>query len=136
MKTLRVHVIGFVLCVSACATQPPPAPPPRAVIKTVPHKPPAPLDWFHRQLAMARHARATHQPRSDKLGAQHAYEAVMLPACARVAKKGPEAYRARCRTIVARAADEAVSAAAGPACPDDDHDDSGDAAAQVTACSD
>jgi hypothetical protein len=123
------------LALAACVTAPPPAPPP-LVVHAVPHKPPAPLDWFHRQLAMARHARATHLPRSDTAGAQLAYYAVMLPACGHIAKVGPEAYRARCRAIVQRASDAAAAAAMGPACPDDEHDDSADDPAQVTACSD
>ena len=137
MVITRFAALGLLATLAACATTPPPPPPPpQHVTHAVPHKPPAPLDWFHRQLAMARHARHVHLPASDTAGAQRAYYAVLLPACAHVAKAGPEQYRARCRAIVQRAADASAAANAGPACPDDDHDDSTDPTAQVTACSD
>ncbi len=135
MTTLRFAAVLMLAMLAACATTPPSPPPPR-VTHALPHRPPAPLDWFHRQLALARHARATHLPPGDTAGAQRAYYAVMLPVCAHVAKAGPALYRARCSAIVARASDAAAAAAAGPPCPDDDHDDSADSPAQVTACSD
>ncbi len=138
MNIDRFAALFLLATLAACATAPPPRPPPPPphVTHAVPRKPPAPLDWFHRQLAMARHARAVHLPHSDVAGAQRAYFSVMLPACAHIAHAGPEAYRARCRAIVARASDAAAAAAAGPPCPDDEHDDSADSPAQVTACSD
>ncbi len=138
MSPARFAAVSLIASLAACATPAPapPAAPTPHVTRAVPRKPPAPLDWFYRQLALARHARAVHLPHSDAAGAQRAYYAVLLPACAHVAHSGPEAYRARCRAIVARASDAAAAAAAGPPCPDDDHDDSADAPAQVTACSD
>ena len=94
-----------------------------------------PPDWFHRQLALARHARATHLPAIDSNGAQRAYFAVMLPVCSKVAANGPVKYQARCKAIVDRATTDAANANAGPPC-DDEHDDSADTPAQITACSD
>ena len=134
MSITRFAALSLLATLAACATTPP-TPPPH-VTHAAPHKPPAPLDWFHRQLALAKHARHVHLPASDIAGAQRAYYAVLLPACAHVAKAGPDQYRARCRAIVSRAADASAAANEGPACPDDDHDDSADPTAKITACSD
>jgi hypothetical protein len=95
---------------------------------------PAP-DWFHRQLAAAHHARITHVPPGDKAGAQRAYDAIMVPACGKIAASGPAKYRAQCRTMVQRANDAAAALAESPTCRDDS-DDAPETAAQVTACSD
>jgi hypothetical protein len=122
------------LALAGCVAAPPPPPPP-VVAHAAPHPPPKPLDWFHRQLALARHAKLTHLPVGDAAGAQRAYYAVMVPVCGRVAASGPAQYRARCRAIIQRASDAAALATANPPC-DDDHDDSGDTEAQITACSD
>jgi hypothetical protein len=130
---LRLALAG-VLALAGCAT-PPTAPPPPTVAHAAPHAAPKPLDWFHRQLALAQKARATHLPVGDAVGAQRAYYAVMVPVCGRVAASGPAQYRPRCRAIIQRASDAAAAATANPAC-DDDHDDSGDTQAQITACSD
>jgi hypothetical protein len=122
----------LVLAMAGCAAPPPPvARAPSAAVRPRP----APPDWFHRQLAAARKAKMSHLPPGDAAGAQAAYNAVMLPVCAQVAKAGPDKYRARCRALVARASDAAAAAAYNPPC-DDDHDDSGDSPAQITACSD
>jgi hypothetical protein len=94
-----------------------------------------PLDWFHRQLAAAHRAKISHLPRGDSAGAQRAYYAVMLPVCGQVAKSGPAQYRARCQALVLRASNAAAAAAYNPPC-DDDHDDTGDTPAEITACSD
>jgi hypothetical protein len=100
-----------------------------------PHHAVAPPDWFHRQLALARQARAVHLPAGDKPGAQRAYFAVMVPACGRIASAGPDKYRARCRALVNQATTDSAAANAGPAC-DEDRDDSGQTPAQIAACSD
>ena len=94
----------------------------------------APPDWFHREMARAHHARVAHQPAKDIAGAQHAYDAIMVPACERVSKSGPDKYRARCKILIARASAHAVTPAATLPC--DDHDDSFDTPAQITACND
>ncbi len=114
---------------AGCVTQAPPPPTPVAVA------PPPPPDWFHRELALARHARAAHLPASDIAGAQRAYFAVMVPVCGKVAANGPVKYKARCKAIIDRATTDAANANAGPPC-DDEHDDSADTPAQITACSD
>jgi hypothetical protein len=119
--------LAATLILASCVAAPPPAPPPAAA-----HAAP---DWFHQQLALARKARLAHLPVGDAAGAQRAYYAVMVPACGRVASSGPAQYRARCRIIIQHASDAAAAATANPPC-DDDHDDSGDTQAQITACSD
>ncbi|MEJ0046177.1 MAG: hypothetical protein WDN04_08710 [Rhodospirillales bacterium] len=65
---------------AACA---PSAPPQQPVTHDQPkaHVVPAPPDWFHRELALANHARRVHAPHGDLLGAQRAYYQVMVPAC-------------------------------------------------------
>jgi hypothetical protein len=131
---MRILPLGLALAAASCAAPPPPAPP-ALVAHAPPHPAPKPPDWFHRQLALARHARLAHLPVGDTAGAQRAYFAVMVPVCGRVAANGPAQYRARCRSIIQRASDAAAAATANPAC-DDDHDDSGDTQAQITACSD
>jgi hypothetical protein len=94
-----------------------------------------PPDWFHRELALARHARATHLPIGDKAGAQRAYYAVMLPACRKVAQSGPDKYRARCQSLASHAAADAAAANDDFSCMDD-HVDTGDTQAEKTACND
>jgi hypothetical protein len=75
-----------------------------------------------------------HQPAKDAAGAQHAYDAIMIPACERVSKSGPDRYLARCKILIARASVHALTRTAAPPC--DDHDDSFDTPAQITACND
>jgi hypothetical protein len=99
------------------------------------HPAPVPPDWFHRQLAEARRAKIGHLPPGDSVGALRAYYAVMVPVCEHVAKAGPAKYRARCRSLIERASNAVAAAAYNPPC-DDDHDDSDDTPAQITACSD
>lgn len=82
--------------IAGCAERPEPGPvaPPPAVARV------QPPDWFHRQLAAARAAKAAHEPKSDRLGAQLAYDNVMHTACAQAALAGPGKYPARCDAIL------------------------------------
>ncbi len=132
--SLKLHRITICLgaALSACTTQvAPPSPRPPVVVRHAP----APPDWFHHELALARHARANHLPVGDTLGAQRAYYAVMLPACQHVAKSGPEKYRARCLAMSRHAAADAAAANDDFSC-EPDHDDSQDSQAEKTACND
>jgi hypothetical protein len=125
---------GLAFGMASCAAPPPP---PKTAVQTSPrpHAPPAPPDWFHRELSLARHARLAHLPHSDTAGARQAYNAVMVPACRHVEQAGPDKYRARCTGLIQHA-----TAAAPPARDDfscnDDHDDSHDDVASIAACSD
>jgi len=130
----------FVLALAACTA---PAPPPPQIVRAAPAKPPP--DYYHRQLQLARNARAEHRPKQDKAGAQHAYYAIMLPACEHIENAGPDKYRPRCKLLIARAtakpappgapAAHAATTESEPPC-DDDRDDSQETPAQITACSD
>jgi hypothetical protein len=112
------------------------APPPVATRAPVAKSVPAP-DWFHRELARARRAKADHRPSQDAAGALHAYYAILLPACDRVEKSGPDKYRPRCKILIAKAARPASPALpAASYAPCDDRDDSLQSAAEITACSD
>ncbi len=131
---LKLHrvVLAFAAALAACSVTTPP----------VSHGPSQPIvkrqaapDWFHHELALARHAKATHLPPGDPLGAQRAYYAIMLPACQRVARTGPEKYRARCLALSRHAAADAAAANDDFSC-ESDHDDSQDSQAAKTACSD
>jgi hypothetical protein len=137
-RRIRIHLAAYALALTVAACAAPPAPAPIAA--SLPARPrpvpkPKPLDWFHRQLAAAHRAKISHLPRGDSAGAQRAYYAVMLPVCGQVAKSGPAQYRARCQALVLRASNAAAAAAYNPPC-DDDHDDTGDTPAEITACSD
>ena len=138
MSTFRCTIrLCLCLAFAGCAGPAPP-PAPQAIARPpaqkVPHPKAAP-DWFHRQLALAHHARVTHLPPGDKAGAQRAYDAVILPACTKIAASGPAKYRAQCRAMVQRAASTASALAESPACQDDSSD-APETADQVTACSD
>jgi hypothetical protein len=131
---------GFCCALAACA---PAAPPPVVAHEAPKTSPAAPLpDWFHRQLALARHARVTFAPHADQTGAQLAYYKVMVPACQRVIKSGPDKYRGRCVALLHHANMAAVADAAKILPPpddfacNDDHDDGNDPPALVTACND
>jgi hypothetical protein len=131
-----ISALVVALCLAGCATRQTLQSVPQSHTAGIPaHQAAAPLDWFHRQLAAARHARITHLPVGDTAGAQRAYYSVMIPVCGQVAKGGPDKYRARCRAIIYQATTNAAAAAAGPPCADD-KDDSGESPAQITACSD
>ena len=137
-RRIRTHLAAYALAAAVAACAAPPARPP--ITASVPARPrpvpkPKPLDWFHRQLAAAHRARISHLPRGDTAGAQRAYDAVMLPVCGQVVKSGPAQYRARCQALMLHASNAAAAAAYNPPC-DDDHDDSADTPAQITACSD
>jgi hypothetical protein len=93
-----------------------------------------PLDLFRRELALARRARAEHLPSPDKAGARQAYYAIMVPACERVERLGPDKYRAGCKILNGKATSLAPPSAGYPAC--DDRDDSQQSAAEITACVD
>src|SRR5580692_9798712 len=90
--------VGLCCVLAACA----PAPPPPVVAHAAPKPSPAaaPPDWFHRQLALARHARVAFVPHGDQAGAQLAYYKVMVPACQHVMKSGPEKYHGRCVALL------------------------------------
>lgn len=77
-------------CAEKSAT---PAPPPRAA------KPVQP-DWFHQQLAAARAARRAHQPQTDTVGAEKAYDDVLRTACTKAALAGSGKYPTRCDAIL------------------------------------
>jgi hypothetical protein len=131
---------GAVLALAGCAAPAPPAPVAATHQVAVPHHAAPPADWFHRQLALARHARAVHLPVGDRTGAQRAYFAVMVPACGRIASSGPDKYRPRCKALISQATTDSVDANTAPAnaaplC-DQDRDDSGQTPSQITACSD
>jgi hypothetical protein len=133
--------LALAWCLAGCASSPPPQ-----VAAPTPPKPhlssTAAPDWFHRQLARAQHARTAFVPHGDQAGAQRAYYTVMVPACQRVGKSGPDKYRARCAALLRHAA--AASAADAVAIippPDDfscndDRDDSHDDPSLIKACSD
>ena len=131
---------GFCCGLAACA----PATPPPVVAHVAPRANTAapPPDWFHRQLALARHARVTFTPHADQTGAQLAYYKVMVPACQHVIKSGPDKYHARCVALLHHANMAAVADAAKILPPpddfacNDDHDDGNDPPALVTACND
>ncbi len=126
----RLAAALLATAVAACA-----APPPPPVVARPPAAKPAPVaDWFHRELALARHAKAEHRPPTDKIGADHAYYAIMIPACEHVAKLGPDKYRPRCKILLAKATAHPLPPIRDPVC--DDHDDSQDSPADITTCSD
>jgi hypothetical protein len=126
----RLAFCFFALGVASCSA---PAQQPQAL--RAPAAKPAPeADWFHRELALARLARAGHRPSQDVIGAQREYYAIMVPACESVEKSGPEIYKQRCRTIIANARSPKTSHAGYPACAE--HDDSKETPAEITACSD
>jgi hypothetical protein len=127
---IRVALCCFSLAIASCAR--PPLPPQTSHAGTP--KPVAKADWFHRELALARRARADHRPSQDLIGAQRAYYAIMVPVCQSVEKSGPERYLSRCRTIIANARLPKISPSSYPACAESD--DSKETPAQVTACSD
>jgi hypothetical protein len=89
-NALAVLAIGAAVeLVARCAQRPalPPAAPPHARVQ--------PPDWFHQQLAAARAARRPHQPQTDTVGAQRAYDDVLRTACTQAALAGPGKYPAR-----------------------------------------
>jgi len=131
--------IALLWYLAGCAASPPPAVTAPAPPKT--HVSPAP-DWFHRQLALAQHARTAFVPHGDQAGAQRAYYKVMVPACQRVDQSGLDKYRARCAALVRHAAAAAAADAVAIIPPpddfscNDDRDDSHDDQSQVKACND
>ena len=91
-------LIAIVVMLAVGCTQHPPASP--AGVSSRPAARAQPLDWFHQQLAAARAARRDHQPKTDTVGAQQAYDNVMHTACIQAAVKGPGNYPARCDAIL------------------------------------
>jgi hypothetical protein len=91
---LVVLAIGAAVeLVAGCAQRPlPPAAPPHARAQ--------PPDWFHQQLTAARAARRDHQPQTDTVGAQKAYDDVLRTACTQAALAGPGKYPARCDAVL------------------------------------
>src|SRR5690348_948284 len=78
MRINLLSITGVAIMLAAGCTQEPAAPP-AAPPRTVIHA--RPPDWFHQQLAAARAARRNHQPKSDTVGAQKAYDDVLRTAC-------------------------------------------------------
>jgi len=64
------------------------------------HVRPPVSDWFSQQRAKALAAKRAHQPKSDTVGAQQAYDDVMRTACSRAALAGPGKYPARCDAVL------------------------------------
>jgi hypothetical protein len=97
MRDLLVLALGAAILLAAgCAQRSAvtPAAPPRAVTHV------QPPDWFHQQLDAARAARRAHQPQTDTVGAQMAYDDVMRTACTQAAAAGPGKYPARCDAVL------------------------------------
>jgi hypothetical protein len=94
---LVLTIAAAVGLVAGCAQTPalPPAAPPHVAAKRV-----QPPDWFHQQLAAARAAKRDHQPQTDTVGAQKAYDDVMRTACMQAALAGPGKYPARCDAVL------------------------------------
>jgi hypothetical protein len=96
---MRIFLV-LTICAAAglaagCTQRPlPPAAPPPAAARV------QPPDWFHQQILAARAARRAHQPTTDTVGAQRAYDDVMTAACTRAASAGPGKFPARCDTIL------------------------------------
>jgi hypothetical protein len=139
---LRAALASVGLCCALAACAPAAPPPVMAHAAPRPGAAASPPDWFHHELALARHARVAFVPQGDQAGAQLAYYKVMVPACHHVMKSGPDKYRGRCGALLHHATmAEAADAAKILPPPDDfacndDRDDSNDPTAQVTACSD
>jgi hypothetical protein len=112
-------MIGAAVMLAGCAQGPslPAASQPRAAAHV---RPKAPTDWFHQQLAAARAAKRAHQPRTDTVGAQQAYDDIMRAACTRAAVAGPDKYPARCDAVLRRVP---VRSPSDPFACEDDVDD-------------
>jgi hypothetical protein len=94
VKRPFARAIGVIIMLTTgCAEQLPPAPPHTATRVQPP-------DWFHQQLAAARAAKRAHQPKTDTVGAQQAYDDTMRTACIRAALMGPAKYPARCNVVL------------------------------------
>jgi hypothetical protein len=93
MKTLLAVSVGAALLLGAGCAQRPASPPHTAVRAQPP-------DWFHQQVVAARAARQAHQPKTDRAGAQLAYDEVMRMACTQAALAGPGKYPARCDAVL------------------------------------
>jgi hypothetical protein len=116
---LAVLAIGAAVgLVAGCAQKP--AAPPHAATRV------QPPDWFHQQLAAARAARRDHQPQTDTVGAQRAYDDVLRSACTQAALAGPGKYPARCDTVLHPTPTQATDPCAGDT----------DSQAMQTECSD
>jgi hypothetical protein len=126
VRPVAVLVGAVVLLAAGCAQRPavPAAAPPSTVPLRAAAKPP---DWFHQQLAAARAARRSHQPKADTVGAQQAYDEVMRNACTRAALAGPEKYPARCDAVLHPALSQPLT---------DPCDETADDPAMVTECND
>jgi hypothetical protein len=106
MRIILVLTTGVATVLAAgCAQEPavPPAAPPHPVAHV------RPPDWFHQQLAAARAARRNHQPPSDTVGAQKAYDDVMCTACTQAALAGPGEYPAACDAVLHVTPDQALT---------------------------
>jgi hypothetical protein len=101
MRDLRFVMISGLL-LAGCAA--PEVPSPVAKPPTPSHAAsrPVPLDWFQQQLVAARAAQRSYTPKSDKEGAQAAYDQVMRNACGRVVLSGPDKYKPRCNALLER----------------------------------
>jgi hypothetical protein len=98
-RMARFHVlaalaIGAAIELVAGCAQRPAVPPAHAATRV------QPPDWFHQQLAAARAAKRAHQPQTDTVGAQKAYDDVLRTACMQAALAGPSKYPARCDAVL------------------------------------
>jgi hypothetical protein len=119
-------IVGaIVILASGCAQKPvasaPPVPAPAHAATNA--KP----DWFRQQLAAARAAKRAHQPKTDIVGAQQAYDDVMRTACTRAALAGPGKYPSRCDAILNPTSSQPLT---------DPCDENADDPAMVTECND
>jgi hypothetical protein len=104
MRIILVLTTGVATVLAAgCAQEP--AVRPAARPRPVAHV--RPPDWFHQQLAAARAARRNHQPQSDTVAAQKAYDDVMRTACTQAALAGPGKYPAACDAVLHVTPDQA-----------------------------
>jgi len=96
VRPVALAVGIVIILVTGCAQRPtsPAAAPPHAATRV------QPPDWFHQQLTAARAARRAHQPKTDMVGAQLAYDNVMRTACTQAALAGPGKYPVRCNAVL------------------------------------
>ena len=118
-------VAAIAILASGCTQQPVVSPP--STIAPAHAATGAKPDWFHQQIAAARAAKRAHQPKTDTVGAQQAYDDVMHTACTRAALAGPDKYPSRCDAILNPKSQQPVS---------DPCDENPDDPAIITECND
>jgi hypothetical protein len=121
---------AIIMLATGCAQQPVATTPSSLPVPPAPSHASAsskPQDWFHQQLVAARTAKRTHQPKTDTVGAQQAYDDAMRTACTRAALAGPGKYPSRCDEILNPVSAQPLS---------DPCDEKADDPAMVTECND